>query len=329
MSGPVVINPHNQLPLCREGEFLVDETGARFPLIEGIPRIAKIDNYTENFGFQWNRFSKTQIDREVDGLELSRIRFFAETHWDCEALSGQNILEVGSGAGRFSKVVLEQTKGTLYSVDYSDAVSANFKNNGHIAPERFHLFQASIYELPFPDNSFDKVFCFGVLQHTPNFSDSVKALIDKVKPGGEVVVDFYTIKGWWTKLNAKYILRPLTKKISNARLLGWIERNVDWLIQLHSFMHRIGLGIMTRFLPVCSFGGFPKTLSATELREWVILDTFDQYSPEHDHPQKLEDVVMMFERNGADVTFAGSERFNGDMAATVVRGIKRSTGSNR
>jgi len=32
-----------------------------------------------------------------------------------------------------------------------------------------HLFQASIYELPFAPRQFDKVFCFGVLQHTPDF----------------------------------------------------------------------------------------------------------------------------------------------------------------
>ena len=60
-------------------------------------------------------------------------------------------------------MVLEETNAVLYSVDYSDAVTANYKNNNQIAPERFHLFQASVYEMPFPDNSLDKVFCFGVL----------------------------------------------------------------------------------------------------------------------------------------------------------------------
>ena len=63
--------------------------------------------------------------------------------------------------------------------------------------------------------AFDKVFCFGVLQHTPDFQSSVKALISKTKPGGEVVVDFYPIKGWWTKVHAKYIFRPWTKRMSS------------------------------------------------------------------------------------------------------------------
>ena len=291
-----IINPGNKYPLQLAGDYLVDIEGNAFPIVKGVARIAELENYTESFGVQWNKFDKTQLDRENDGLDLSRRRFFAETHWDQEDLSGKNILEVGSGAGRFSKVVLEGTKGTLYSVDYSDAVTANFKNNGHIAPDRFHLFQASIYEMPFPDDSFDKVFCFGVLQHTPDFDASIKTLIGKAKPGGEIVVDFYPIKGWWTKLNAKYILRPITKRMSHDRLFSLIERNIDWLIKAHFLLHSMGLGVMTRFLPVCNVKeSFPKTLTTSELREWAILDTFDQYSPEHDHPQRMLNVVKMFE----------------------------------
>ena len=318
-----IINPGNKYPLQLAGDYLVDIEGNAFPIVKGVARIAELENYTESFGVQWNKFDKTQLDRENDGLDLSRRRFFAETHWDQEDLSGKNILEVGSGAGRFSKVVLEDTKGTLYSIDYSDAVTANFKNNGHIAPDRFHLFQASIYEMPFPDDSFDKVFCFGVLQHTPDFDASIKTLIGKAKPGGEIVVDFYPIKGWWTKLNAKYILRPITKRMSHDRLFSLIERNIDWLIKAHFLLHSMGLGVMTRFLPVCNVKeSFPKTLTTSELREWAILDTFDQYSPEHDHPQRMLNVVKMFEKHGARVTFTGFEFFGEGMSSAVVRGIR-------
>ena len=319
----IIINPKNNRTLQLDGGNLVDLEGNTFPVINGVARISELENYTENFGVQWNKFNKTQLDNEIGGLNLSRRRFFAETHWDQEDLTGQCILEVGSGAGRFSKVVLEHTKAVLYSVDYSDAVTANFRNNGRIAPDRFHLFQASVYEMPFSDNSFDKVFCFGVLQHTPDFDASIKALIGKAKPGGEIIVDFYPIKGWWTKINAKYILRPITKKMPHEHLLRLIEKNIDWLISTHYILHRIGLGFMTRFLPLCNVTeSFPKTLTKSEIREWAILDTFDQYSPEHDHPQRITDVAKMFERHGAQVTFSGIEQFGEGMYASVVRGIK-------
>jgi SAM-dependent methyltransferase len=319
-----IINPSNNYPLRLEGESLVDIKGNEFPIIRGVARISELENYTQSFGVQWNKFTETQLDREDDGLDLSRIRFFAETHWDQEDLSGNDILEVGSGAGRFSKVVLRYTNGKLYSVDYSDAVTANFRNNGHIAPDRFHLFQASIYDMPFPDNSFDKVFCFGVLQHTPDFSASIQALIDKAKVNGEIVVDFYPINGWWTKINSKYILRPITKRMSHERLFRVIEKNVDWLIKANRIMQKVGLGVLTRFLPIVDLSTMPTAfLNADQLREWVVLDTFDMFSPAHDHPQRIEDVAAMFENSGAKVTFAGFEEFGKGFKAAVVRGIKQ------
>ena len=321
----IIVNPSNLSPLRLEDDKLSDAEGNIFPVINSVARIADMNNYTENFGMQWNKFDKTQLDRVGDGLEISHDRFFSESGWDPEDLSGNNILEVGSGAGRFSKVVLEHTKSQLYSVDYSDAVTANFKNNGEIAPDRFHLFQASIYEMPFFDNSFDKVFCFGVLQHTPSFATAVRALISKAKPGGEVVVDFYPIRGWWTKVHAKYILRPWTKKMNHADLFKIIESNVDWLIRLASGMQSIGLGALTRFLPLVDLRTIPRSgLSEGQFREWVVLDTFDMFSPEHDHPQRVKDVAAMFGDNGAKVTFAGFVEYANGFKAAVVRGIKQS-----
>lgn len=318
-----IVNPKSNLPLVRLGDHLEDSAGSRFPIINGVARICEIDNYAENFGVQWNKFAKTQLDRESEGMDLSRRRFFAETHWEHEDLSDKNILEVGSGAGRFSKVVLEHTKGTLYSVDYSDAVTANMKSNGHIAPERFHLFQASIYEMPFPNDSFDKVFCFGVLQHTPDFDASVKSLIDKAKPGGQIVVDFYPIKGWWTKISAKYILRPITTRMSLKRLMALIETNFNWLTKAYLIMHKIGLGAMTRFLPIVDLKFLLSLdLNTKQFREWVVLDTFDMFSPMHDHPQRIDRVVQMFDRHGAQVHFSGFESY-GIGSVAVVRGTKK------
>ena len=157
-----LINPSNGSVLHKKENGYADEHGNFFPVKDGALRIAGDSNYTDSFGFQWNKFQKTQIDRDSKNSNQSTERFFAETGWDKQDLTGLNVLEVGSGAGRFSQVFLDHTKGNLYSVDYSDAVSANFRNNGHHG-ERFHLFQASIYEMPFPDNSFDKVFLFRCL----------------------------------------------------------------------------------------------------------------------------------------------------------------------
>jgi len=219
------VSPFGGLSLFLEGNFLVAiSSQEKFPIVRGIPRFCPADNYSESFGFQWNHFDRIQLDVH-SGVDLSQQRFYAETGWDPQELSHCSLLEVGSGAGRFSEVILRTTTSVLHSVDYSSAVDANRRNNAAFG-ERLQLAQASIYELPFADNSFDKVFCLGVLQHTPSFSESVAALISKARVGGEIVVDFYPIKGWYTKIHSKYLLRPLTKRLPKPLLLKLIRLNI-------------------------------------------------------------------------------------------------------
>jgi SAM-dependent methyltransferase len=321
MSSIEIVNPFNKKVLHFEGESLADEDGNSFPYIKGAFRFVQDDNYADNFGYQWNKFSATQIDKST-AIRLSERRFFVQTEWDKENLENKNVLEVGSGAGRFTQIVLDYTKANVYSVDYSNAVEANFKNNG--PDPRLHLYQASIYDLPFAPASFDKVFCFGVLQHTPDVEASVKALIDMAKPGAEVVVDFYPINGWWTKVHAKYLLRPFTRKMNHQELYSRIDKNADWLIKAYRVLTSIGLGkLATRFLPICDIDGtLPKNVSKETLREMVVLDTFDMFSPEYDQPQKVETIVKWFKQYGMTEVWGGTISYGG-FKASVVKGRKK------
>ena len=314
------VNPFNGHPLSSASGGLTEGGNVVFPEINGAIRIVKDDNYSQNFGFQWNKFSETQLDRNSN-LNISKTRFFAETNWDQEDLSGATVLEVGSGAGRFTQIILDYTEAELYSVDYSNAVEANYKNNG--PNERLHLFQASVYEMPFDKSQFDKVVCLGVLQHTPNVEKTVKTLIEMAKPGTEVVVDFYPITGWWTKIHAKYLLRPYSKKMSHEKLYKKIDGNIDRLIKTYRFFSKMGVGkIFNRFLPICDINGtLPKNLPYGQLREMCVLDTFDMYSPQYDQPQRIRTVVNWFQRYGMQDVWGGFVKYENCRAA-VVKGIK-------
>ena len=318
-----LVNPFTQSPMQKSALGLLDNLSTIFPYKNGAYRIVQEDNYTQNFGYQWNKFAATQIDREQKNTQLSFNRFFAVTGWAKENLQNKNILEVGSGAGRFSQIVLDHTPANLYSVDYSNAVEANFKNNGH-HQNRLQLFQASVYEMPFAKAQFDKVFCFGVIQHTPDVQKTVQSLIEMAKPGAEVIVDFYCVNGWWTKLQAKYIFRPITKKWSNEKLLNKIEKNINWMIAATTFFNKIGIGkFINRFIPICNIKGtIPLGLSKNELREWCILDTFDMFSPQYDQPQKIATVKKWFNKNGMQQVWGG-EIYYDNCVAYVVKGIKK------
>jgi len=291
-----------------------------YPIDQGIPRFVPRDNYADSFGFQWNHFDTTQLDGFCN-TSLSFQRFFYESGWSTSQLDQHLLLEVGSGAGRFSEIILNHTNAILYSVDYSNAVFANLRNNTGY-DNRFFLSQASIYNLPFRDSTFDFVLCLGVLQHTPSVSQAIAALVSKAKPGAQIVVDFYPMNGWHTLVHSKYILRPLTKRLPKRFLLSIITLNIRWLIWLFDIMCRCKLSALTRFLPITDLRGFPSTLSSSERRSWAIMDTFDAFSPEYDSPQQVSKIVKYFQDNNCTVTYAGKINYP-DGSSTVVRAFKR------
>jgi len=317
-----IINPENNEELFLENCNLRDKFGNIFPVVDGVPRISNIENYADNFGFQWNLFEETQFDSIEKNIHFSSSRFFAQTNWQVDELKDLNILEVGSGAGRFSRVVLNETEANLYSVDLSNAVSSNYKNNFCIAPDRLKIFQADIYKLPFYDNSFDKVFCFGVLQHTPDIKGSLAQLVKKLKKGGELVVDFYPLNGWYTKIHGKYIFRIITKHINTQRLYKIIDNNIDWMLKLVKFLKIWNLDVFIRFIPIVDIDTLPKNLAYDRFREWVLLDTFDMLSPKYDNPVRIITVANYLKQLGIDVTFSGFVNYSETYKAAVVRGIK-------
>ena len=312
--------PYTGENLILEGDKYISPSNKIFKIRKGIPRFCTEENYSETFGFQWNLFDKVQLD-SFSKEDLSHNRFWAETDWDPKELEALNVLEVGSGAGRFTEVFLKSTEANLYSIDYSSAVEANLKNNYKYC-SRLFLSQASIYEMPFEDCAFERIFCLGVLQHTPNFENSVKSLIRKLKINGEVVVDFYPSKGIITKIHSKYILRPILKRLPKRLLLFLISKTVPISLFIFDLLCSLKLDIFVRFLPITDVRGFPENLNFSERKKWAIMDTFDAFSPEFDNPQKLNDVIDMFIKEGCKIKYAGLVSYDGG-SSTVIRAIRQ------
>jgi hypothetical protein len=135
-------------------------------------------------------------------------------------------------------------------------------------------------------------------------------------------VDFYPIKGWYTKIHSKYLLRPLTKRLPKPLLLSLIQLNIRSMLALFDLLCALRLGALTRFIPIADVRVFPQNLSLAQRREWAVMDTFDAFSPEFDNPQRIADVARMFSRRGCEVTFAGVAHYQGG-CSTVVRAFKR------
>lgn len=276
-------SPISRTNLIIKDDSLFDEEGNIFPVVNAIPRFVERENYANSFGMQWNLFSDTQIDK-LNKSKITEERFYKNTRMTNKQLSGKNILEVGSGAGRFTEVLLK-TGGNIFSIDYSNAVEANYKNNG---VNDFFLAQASVYELPFKVESFDFVFCFGVIQHTPDVEKSFASMLPFLKRGGQVAIDVYA-KKFATKFHTKYWFRPLTKKMNHQKLLNLIRWYVPKWFPFSTALLKIPYAgkFLAQIIPIVNYSKQFPELSKKQLIEWAILDTFDMLSPEFDNPQSL------------------------------------------
>jgi SAM-dependent methyltransferase len=273
-----------------EGVIECGKCSVKYRLTRGLPRFVPELNYADTFGFQWNIHAKTQLD-SYSGLPISRNRVFEVTQWD-KKIHGERILEAGSGAGRFTEVLLG-TGADVVSFDYSKAVDANYKNNG--ACENLNLFQGDIFNIPLEPASFDRVFCLGVLQHTPDPKAAFANLCRYVRPGGMLAVDVYSrnLAAW---IQWKYLLRPITKRMEKQSLYNLIESLAPMLVPAARIFRKIAGRAGARLIPIVEYSHLG--LSPELNRQWAILDTFDMYSPAHDHPQSLTDVRHWFETEG-------------------------------
>ncbi|MDA3861606.1 MAG: methyltransferase domain-containing protein, partial [Melioribacteraceae bacterium] len=192
----------------KEGSLIEPVSGNNYPIINFIPRFVQLNNYTNNFGLQWNIHCSTQHDNS-SGFNISKDRFEKETMWG-KSCPNEIILEAGCGSGRFTQHALS-TGALVISFDFSSAVEANYQINGE--HENLLIVQASIYEMPFDSHFFHKVFCFGVLQHTPSPRDSFTCIVNAIKPGGKISSDIYRKDFASLFLTPKYLVRTFTKKM--------------------------------------------------------------------------------------------------------------------
>jgi SAM-dependent methyltransferase len=259
-----------------------------------VPRFAADHDAADSFSFQWNRFRRTQLDSH-SGLPISRDRFAATTGWSDAALSGASVLDMGCGAGRFAEVALAAGS-VVTAVDYSGAVDSCRDNLG--PHPRLDVVQADVYRLPFEPHGFDFVYCLGVLSLTPDVAGAFRALVGQVREGGKIAVDVYP-RLWLNALWPKYWLRRITRRMPRERLYRMVEWMVKWLLPVSLVLGRIPVvGRKLRYaIPVMNHEpDFP--LTADQVREWALLDTYDMLAPTQDQPQSASTLETWFRDAG-------------------------------
>jgi SAM-dependent methyltransferase len=142
------------------------------------------------------------------GAEPNTVEFFAEVEREryrlepyipafaeFERWSGRRVLEVGVGLGtdfiRFVRAGADAV-GVDLTEAAVDAVGRRLANEGLHAEVRV----ADAEALPFPDESFDLVYSYGVLHHTPDTERAVAEVRRVLRPDGEARIMLYSRRSW-------------------------------------------------------------------------------------------------------------------------------------
>src|SRR4051812_23951563 len=149
---------------------------------------------------------------------------------------GKRVLEVGFGAG--TDFIQWLRAGAISSgIDLTEEALDNLTHRiaTYGLPEPESLRVADAEHLPFPSNSFDLGYSWGVLHHTPDTCAGIAELVRVVRPGGEIKIMLYNRHSLcayrcWIK-NALLKARPwkslrwvLSNHIESAGTKGYTER---------------------------------------------------------------------------------------------------------
>jgi len=135
------------------------------------------------------------------------------------------ILDVGCGGGRtVEKLAALAPDGTVFGIDYADgSIAASRGRNARlIEAGRVEIKQASVSQLPFPDDKFDLVTAVETQYYWPNLLADMQEILRVLKPGGKLLVIAESYKtGRYDKLQQPVmkLLRSTTLNLEEQRSL--------------------------------------------------------------------------------------------------------------
>lgn len=261
--------------------------GTRYAIVRGIPRFVDTEHYSHSFGVEWNRWPRLQFEDQNVGRPMAG---HTTNMWEVitaardDQIAGKTIVEFGCGPGRFLDVV-RRKGGKAVGIDLSAAVEAarrNFKDDPDVL-----IVHGDILNPPFARDAFDGGYTIGVLHHTPDPVVGLRALVDRIKPGGWVACcvypkdEFYDYPSVlrWRKINrvAKrfvgYRLSLLYSYVS-AYLL------TEPMYAVRRFWRRPADWLMKQWLPILGLAD----------RRWRVLDVFDAITPEYASTHTFDEV---------------------------------------
>lgn len=196
--------------------------------------------YKEHIRKQWNANPCGKVGaitydldyfKKVENNRYESYGTWMQSFYDyaSEKHKGISVLEVGFGQGtdlvQFAKAGAKCT-GIDYTPTHFELAKLNFELRNLKAD--LHLGDAA--NLPFEDNSFDKIYSFGVLHHTPDIEKCINEVYRVLKPGGTFVMSLYhkdSLFHYYTKVFLDGIVKLQLFTLGYMGVMATLEKGAD------------------------------------------------------------------------------------------------------
>lgn len=137
------------------------------------------------FGDLWKAFDGGLYQKSIDLFEMR----CKANGFDTAYFKGRKVLDAGCGGGRNS-VAMAALGASVTGIDISDSGIEDARNR---LPEGLDVTYriGSVLDISFDDESFDFVWCSGVLHHTTDFSAGLDEVTRVLRPGGKLFLLIY------------------------------------------------------------------------------------------------------------------------------------------
>lgn len=186
---------------------------------------------------QWNRDpcgAVTAGDVEVGSAEFYRRveadRYESYAPWMKEVMgfarhAGKRVLEIGPGLGT-DHAQFARAGADMYALDLTAAHLEHTRRRFALEGLFTRLVRGDAEALPLADASFDVVYSFGVLHHTPDTARAIREIHRVLRPSGLAIVGLYHKHSafyWLYTILLRGLLRGGLWKLGYRRLLADIE----------------------------------------------------------------------------------------------------------
>jgi SAM-dependent methyltransferase len=155
-----------------------------------------------------NRFAPGTLEF-FEEVERDRYRLYPwlRAYFNAPDWRGREVLEIGVGLGT-DHLQLARAGARLSGIDLTPRSIEQTGRRFELYGESSDLQVADAERLPFPNASFDAVYSFGVLHHTPGMGGAVGEAARVLRPGGRALVGLYNRNSYFYAWRlGRYLLR--------------------------------------------------------------------------------------------------------------------------